>query len=173
MLSTFIKLPNSCLPAWGTFRIFIIGYVLDPWWPCHVGNNVCFILMFYIQFNLYVRSIVLRLQFPEEMNKTHKDKFSGTQTMFHFSIKACFTFLSQREKESTKHGNALIHTHNLFDALSRNTWGALVMFTLGPSQLLHQEREWYGTYNRDTVFAEAKWNICSLEKLVIRHMPEI
>lgn len=47
------------------------------------------------------------------------------------------------------------------------------MFTLGPSQFLHQEREWYGTYNRDTVFAEAKWNICSLEKLIIRHMPEI
>lgn len=47
------------------------------------------------------------------------------------------------------------------------------MFTLGPSQFLHQEREWYGTYNRDTVFAEAKWNICSLEKLIIRHTPEI
>lgn len=64
---TFIKLPNRCPSSWNTFRIFIIGYILNPRWPCHIGNYIFIKMMLYIQLHLYVRSIMLWLQISETL----------------------------------------------------------------------------------------------------------
>ena len=75
---TFIKLPN-CRPPRKTFGIFIIGDVLNSRWPRHVWNNVFIMIVFYIQFHLYIRSIVLRLNFKEEKT-TRQRSFSREGT---------------------------------------------------------------------------------------------